>query len=83
MLAEPRAELLDQAAAMPRLFVAHAVEHGRPRRGSPGRKPSGIIGINAFVFFFEGNGQRENFAFERLSNERISFNYLYYAPESR
>ena len=62
VIAEAGLVQFDEAAAVARLLLPHAFEH----IGSGGivlAKSVGEIAINAFVFFFEGNSESENFAF--------------------
>src|SRR5216683_2708108 len=56
---------LNQTTAVSRLFLSHAVEY-RSGRGKLLAQSFGKICIDALVFFFQRNGQRENLAFRQL-----------------
>ncbi len=58
-------EQFDQAPAVARLFLAHALEHRR-RCGIVLPQALGKVGIDALIFFFQRNGQSQNFAFRQL-----------------
>ena len=65
MLPELFLKKLQQPATVPRLLLPHAFEHG----GGSGiilPQPFGKIGINAFVFFFQGDGQGQYFPFREF-----------------
>src|SRR5215471_2144556 len=61
VLAELAAVHLDQTVAMTGFFLAHAVKQ---RRGGREILPQSlcVVGVDALVFFFEGDGQRKNLA---------------------
>ena len=67
-------EEFDEAAAMVRLFLAHAVEHLR-RAGEILPQSFGEISIDALILFFQKNSQGQNLplgkAFE-VSHEELS-----------
>ena len=53
---------LDQSAAVARLLHAHALKDRSGGR-KVGAQTLHVVGINALVFLFEGNGKRQNFLF--------------------
>ena len=62
MVAEAGLVQLDEASAVARLLLPHFFEHV----GGGGivfAKSVGEIAVDAFVFFFQGDGERENLAF--------------------
>jgi hypothetical protein len=62
MLTEFGAEQLNQPAAVPGLFLAHALKDlGSLRKILP--ESFGQIRIDALIFLFESDGQRQNFSF--------------------
>ena len=52
---------LNQSAAVSGFFGLHAFEYGGGSREVLAQS-FGEIGEDAFIFFFQGNGQRQNFA---------------------
>jgi len=53
---------LDEPASVAGFLGAHAIEDGR--RGGEGLPQAfGVIGVDALILFFEGDGQSENLAF--------------------
>ena len=64
MLAKLLTIELDQPPPMTQLFHAHAVED-RSRGWKIGAQALDVVGVNAFVFFFEGNRERQYFHFRK------------------
>ena len=59
---------------------AHAIEDGR--RGGEGLPQAfGVVGVDALILFFEGDGQSENLAFGEAV--KVFHNYLSYYPRYR
>ena len=65
MLAKLFAVKVDEAAAMPRLFLAHAFEDSG-RAGIVLAQALSKISVNALVFFFQRNGKSEDFPLRQL-----------------
>jgi len=65
VFAELLTEQIDQATAVAGLFFAHTVEN-RGRRRKVMAEAFGVVGVDAFVFFFERNGKSQNFAFGQI-----------------
>src|ERR1700730_1642131 len=78
MLAKLLFEKLDQSAAMPRFLFAHALEHGR-RSGIILAQTFGKVGVHAFVFFFQRDGESQHFAFAEFV--KLFHAALAYLPE--
>ena len=67
MLAKFLLEEFEQAAPVSGLFFPHSVKH-RGSRGIVGPQALGEVGIDTFVFFFQGNGQSQISRSVRSSN---------------
>jgi hypothetical protein len=68
---EPVPVSLQQPGAMRGLLLTHAVEHSCRRR-KIGADALGIVGVHAFVFLLEGDGEREDLALRKRFKLRVA-----------